>query len=78
MKTVFLLPGLSLYRNRRQTQGVVFMILQPTIIGCLIGILVAYNNLKRQRQRQRLWHRLDMPSAEWPAMMKHVAASKKK
>jgi len=51
-----LLPGLSLLNNRRKWQGVLFLLLQPTIIGWIWGAIYARKNLRRQRSRR--WMKL--------------------
>jgi hypothetical protein len=53
----FWLPGLSLWRNRRPKLGILFLLLQPTLIGWLIGIVVARRNVRRQRSRR--WMRIN-------------------
>jgi hypothetical protein len=50
------LPGLSLYRNRRPKLGLFMLLVQPTLIGWLVGILLARRNLKRQARRR--WMRV--------------------
>jgi hypothetical protein len=57
MLLAFLLPGLSLWRNRRPKLGVLFLLLQPTLIGWVIGLVVARRNV--QRQRRRRWMRVN-------------------
>jgi hypothetical protein len=47
-----LFPGISLMRHRRRTQGILFLLLQPTLVGWLIGVWVAMRNLKRQARRR--------------------------
>lgn len=53
MLFAYLLPGLSLYFNRRKPLGVLLLILQPTLLGWLVAIPLAVRNLKRQRRRRR-------------------------
>jgi hypothetical protein len=53
MLLALLLPGLSLYFNRRRTLGIWFTILQPTVLGWIVGAVLAARNLKRQRRRHR-------------------------
>lgn len=53
MLLAYLLPGLSLTLNRRLGLGMLLLVLQPTLIGWVVGAPVAVKNLKRQRRRRR-------------------------
>ena len=53
MLFAYLLPGLSLAFNRRLGLGILLFVLQPTLIGWLVGASMASKNLKRQRRRRR-------------------------
>lgn len=53
MLFAYLLPGLSLAFNRRPGLGIILLVLQPTLIGWIVGASVAAKNLKRQRRRRR-------------------------
>ena len=53
MLLAYLLPGLSLAFNRRPGLGMLLLVLQPTLIGWVVGAPVAIKNLKRQRRRRR-------------------------
>ena len=51
-----LLPGLSLYFNRRKALGVWLLFLQPTLIGWVVGAFIAVPNLKHRRRRRGVAH----------------------
>jgi hypothetical protein len=53
MLFAYLLPGLSLALNRRFGLGLLLLVLQPTLIGWIVGVPVAVKNLQRQRRRRR-------------------------
>jgi hypothetical protein len=53
MLLAYLLPGLSLAFNRRPGLGMLLLVLQPTLIGWVVGTSVAVKNLRRQRRRRR-------------------------
>jgi hypothetical protein len=53
MLVAYLLPGLSLALNRRPGLGLLLLVLQPTLIGWIVGVPVAVKNLQRQRRRRR-------------------------
>jgi hypothetical protein len=53
MLFAYLLPALSLALNKRPALGLFLLVLQPTIVGWIIGILIAPKNLRRQRRRRR-------------------------
>lgn len=53
MLLAYLFPGLSLAFNRRPGLGMLLLVLQPTLIGWVVGAPVAVKNLKRQRRRRR-------------------------
>jgi hypothetical protein len=53
MLLAYLLPGLSLAFNRRPGLGMLLLVLQPTLIGWVVGAPVAVKNLRRQRRRRR-------------------------
>lgn len=53
MLFAYLLPGLSLAFNRRPGLGVLLLVLQPTLVGWLVGARLAVHNLRRQRRRRR-------------------------
>lgn len=61
MVLAILLPGLSLLLNRRQAQGILFLLLQITIVGWAIGSFVAVKNFRHQQLR----HRRRSSSSEW-------------
>lgn len=46
----FLCPGLSLYFNGRKGLGILFLVLQVTIIGWAVGALVAVKHLQMERK----------------------------
>ncbi|WP_125916789.1 YqaE/Pmp3 family membrane protein [Hymenobacter coccineus] len=53
MLLAYLLPGLSLAFNRRPGLGILLLVLQPTLIGWIVGAPVAAEHLRRQRRRRR-------------------------
>lgn len=53
MLFAYLLLGLPLVFNRRPGLGMLLLVLQPTLVGWLVGARVAVQNLKRQRRRRR-------------------------
>ncbi|MGI4742598.1 MAG: hypothetical protein ACRYG7_46155 [Janthinobacterium lividum] len=53
MLLAYLLPGLSLAFNRRPGLGMLLLVLQPTLIGWIVGAPVAAKHLRRQRRRRR-------------------------
>ena len=53
MLLAYLLPGLSLAFNRRPGLGMLLLVLQPTLIGWVVGASVAVKNLRWQRRRRR-------------------------
>jgi hypothetical protein len=67
MLLAYLIPGLSLYTHRRQALGVLFLLLQVTVVGWVAGAWVAVRNLKRQRTR----HRIHTASPEWAELLKN-------
>jgi hypothetical protein len=62
-----LFPGISLLMNRRPGLGTLFLLLQPTIIGWVIGAVVAvYRVRELQQRRQRV---SIISQASWAATM---------
>ena len=53
MLLTVLFPGLSLLFNRRPGLGGVCLLLQPTLVGWVVGAVLAGRNLRRQRRRRR-------------------------
>lgn len=54
MLLAIFLPGVSLLRRRRPKLGILFLVLQLTLVGWLVGAFVAVKNEKRQRTRRRM------------------------
>ncbi len=52
MLLAIVFPGISLFRNRRQALGILFLLLQLTGIGWVIGAVVAVRRLKQRRVRK--------------------------
>jgi hypothetical protein len=62
MLVAYLIPGLSLLMNKRRTLGLLLLVLQPTILGWLVGAFIARKNLLLQRYRRRRHREVD---AQW-------------
>ena len=69
MLLTVLFPGLSLLFNRRPGLGSVFLLLQPTLVGWVVGAVLAGRNLRRQRRRRR--HSGARARAPWAAHLVH-------
>jgi hypothetical protein len=54
MLLAYPVPGLSLLKRRRPKLGILFLLLQFTIINWVIEIFIAARNEKRQHTRRRI------------------------
>jgi|GEM_PF-2149885 len=68
MWLAYIFPGISLFINRRRGLGILFLLLQPTIIGWIIGAVVAVHRM-RELQRRRRRSVSIINSAGWAATM---------
>lgn len=68
MWLAFIFPGISLFMNRRRGLGVLFLVLQPTVIGWLVGAVVAVRRVRELQQRRRRSVTIISP-ASWAATM---------
>ena len=53
MWLAYIFPGISLFMNRRQGLGILFLLLQPTVIGWIIGAVVAVRRVRKLQRRRR-------------------------
>ena len=69
MLLAILLPGLWLIRNKRRGLGILFLLLHLTLIGWIVGAVVAVRTLKR-RQRRRMFHGYGGFTKDWGGGMR--------
>ncbi len=68
MWLAYIFPGISLFMNRRRGLGILFLLLQPTIIGWVVGAVVAVYRVRELQRRRRRSVSIISP-ASWAATM---------